>query len=388
MRGIIKSFLFIFIGILLPALSIAENNCTGATYYDAENDTCIACPAGYDYNTDAGKTDISQCQIYCDIGTGTHEYTELEYIQSTGTQFIRTTYRANPKTKIYIDYKLNATNGQQYLFGSTSNNALCFAAYVNGSKPSGGKWSEFSYDVATLGPGHATSTTVNTARHQLTLSAKYHIEQWTNVTYTNVSTAATKNTAGPIGIFGLNATGNTWKSKMNLYSFKIWDNSILVHDFIPVRRNGDDVLGLFDKIENKFYTNAGTGTFIAGPDADSTYYGACSDAGAGYYAIAGVVNYGSTNVYACPAGTTTVGYGHGADEANDCGPILHVGEHVIYTRANRMTHPSLNFKMPNGDVFYANVSTTDHTLSKLHLKYDDTLCTVYDESLFYGEREF
>lgn len=41
--------------------------CTGATYRDANNE-CVACPTGYNYNTDDGKTSVSQCQIHCNAG--------------------------------------------------------------------------------------------------------------------------------------------------------------------------------------------------------------------------------------------------------------------------------------------------------------------------------
>lgn len=49
-----------------------------------------------------------------------------------------------------------------------------------------------------------------------------------------------------------------------IYYFKIYDNDVLVRDFIPVL----DKYGtpcMYDKVERKFYYNAGTGDFIAGP---------------------------------------------------------------------------------------------------------------------------
>jgi hypothetical protein len=39
----------------------------------------------------------------------------------------------------------------------------------------------------------------------------------------------------------------------------------LVRNFIPARRNSDGVLGMYDTVSNTFFTNAGTGEFIAGP---------------------------------------------------------------------------------------------------------------------------
>jgi hypothetical protein len=87
-------------------------------------------------------------------------------------------------------------------------------------------------------------------------------------------------------------------------------------------------------------------------------------------------------------GLTTVGYGHGADEANDCGRKLHLNNGVFYTRQNKITTPSLNFKTESGDVFYLSLSTTNHNVSRMHSQYQGVTYTAYDDSLLNGERSF
>ena len=52
--------------------------------------------------------------------------------------------------------------------------------------------------------------------------------------------------------------------KGRIYYTKIWQDDILVRDFIPVL-DGNGVPCMYDKVENKFYYNQGTGQFIAGP---------------------------------------------------------------------------------------------------------------------------
>ena len=53
--------------------------------------------------------------------------------------------------------------------------------------------------------------------------------------------------------------------KQKNYYIKIWDNNdILVRDMIPVL-DKDGVPCMYDRVEKKFYYNAGTGDFIAGP---------------------------------------------------------------------------------------------------------------------------
>lgn len=49
-----------------------------------------------------------------------------------------------------------------------------------------------------------------------------------------------------------------------LYRCKCIQNSVLVRDFVPVKRCSDASIGLYDLVNNVFYTNSGTGTFVAG----------------------------------------------------------------------------------------------------------------------------
>ena len=118
----------------------------------------------------------------------------------------------------------------------------------------------------------------------------------------------------------------------------------------------------------------------------ATARAACANVGPGGWATGGIVSQGSTlacNV--CPTGLTTIGYGAGADEADDCGRVLHLGENHMYLRGASKTNPSLHVKV--GDtVFYGNMSTSlknmsDNINKKLRLKYNDTTYSVYDDSV-------
>ena len=47
----------------------------------------------------------------------------------------------------------------------------------------------------------------------------------------------------------------------NLYSAKLYKNNQLVRDFVPCYRIADDEIGLYDLVNDQFYTNAGSGSF-------------------------------------------------------------------------------------------------------------------------------
>ena len=56
-----------------------------------------------------------------------------------------------------------------------------------------------------------------------------------------------------------------WYAKEKIYSCRIYENEVLVRDFIPVK-DTNEVACLYDRVENKYYYNKGTGTFTAGGD--------------------------------------------------------------------------------------------------------------------------
>lgn len=49
-----------------------------------------------------------------------------------------------------------------------------------------------------------------------------------------------------------------------VYGLKLWDENILVHNFIPVRRHSDGKIGMLDKIDGQFYTSPNGVEFIGG----------------------------------------------------------------------------------------------------------------------------
>lgn len=51
-----------------------------------------------------------------------------------------------------------------------------------------------------------------------------------------------------------------------IYSLEITHDNKIIHDYKPAVRRSDGVAGLYDTITGNFLTNAGIGSFIAGPD--------------------------------------------------------------------------------------------------------------------------
>ena len=374
--------------------------CAGATYGDETGMVaCKTCPAGYDYNTTAGKTDITDCQTHCDAGTYVEtvgneipdDYTELEYIESTGTQ--------------YIDTRQNFMYGDEFFF-----DYMPIANYSDENKgygSGGGSTSEISGGGRRVNGDIVMYIIGSNISYSPTLSYNdsllhRYTEHWTikngvfSSTLTDVSSGTiyslskndisdSYNSSSMVYLFRANAGSHAAPSHSRIYG--TWlkrANGNYAFNFIPARRNSDDVVGMYDTVTGTFFMNSGTGEFIAGSDVEQ-----CVNVGAGYYAGASTVNFGSVGTRtACPAGTTTVGYGHSADMANDCGRTLHVGDGVLYMKKNKETSPAVGVDMGGGDVYYISLTPTNHSISTVHFWYNGAEYTAYDDSLFYGERDF
>lgn len=58
-----------------------------------------------------------------------------------------------------------------------------------------------------------------------------------------------------------------WRfSESDVYYCKIYKGNTLLRDLIPVKRNSDNVVGLYDKQNDHFYISQGDEHFVAGPE--------------------------------------------------------------------------------------------------------------------------
>jgi hypothetical protein len=72
------------------------------------------------------------------------------------------------------------------------------------------------------------------------------------------------------------------KAVGRLFKCNIYNGGQLVRNFIPAKRRSDNIVGLYDAVNKQFYTNAGSGSFTAGPvlsDKSAAFYEAGHIAG-------------------------------------------------------------------------------------------------------------
>ena len=178
-------------------------------------------------------------------------YTQLNYIESTGTQYIDTGVIPTVNTKIEVDIDfLSANTTFNCVFGVGQTTTNQFVVYRNGSNMVGQVYSTKTYN---------TSGVTNTGRNKCLLSNS----RFEYGTYSATITTESFTYTYPLYLFAMNSVGAaTLYAYQKLYSCKIYDGDTLVRDFAPCR-NPIGEIGLYDLVNGVFYCNAGTGSFIA-----------------------------------------------------------------------------------------------------------------------------
>ena len=189
------------------------------------------------------------------IGTYTPpipRYLVLDYIQSSGTQYIDTGYIETSKEAICTHINIGTSNGN-YVYGGQQNssNMSYNGIYKN---------SILEYNFAEL-----SFTASNDIVMTQSINGSNNIIDINGTTWTKA--VGTPLTTYTMKIFACNKndgsvryyTGNT-----KCYYFQIYNDQTLVRDYIPARQLSDFAIGLYDKVNNKFYANAGSGAFTAG----------------------------------------------------------------------------------------------------------------------------
>jgi hypothetical protein len=173
------------------------------------------------------------------------KYTPIEYLESTGTQWIDTGIVPSATIDIVGNYCNNGTTGYFGYWGTYG----------------GGYTLEHQNNAVITNVGQINYTLGNNfADITFTGSTLY-----VNGSQVGTVERGTGSTSHTIPIFCLKINGTTaWLSSMKLSSFKIYDGSVVVRDFIPVRVGQTGYL--YDRVSKTLFSNRGTGDFVLGPD--------------------------------------------------------------------------------------------------------------------------
>ena len=206
-----------------------------------------------------------------------NEYQEVEYIESTGNQCINTGIPLNQYRKCEMEFSPT-------LIGATVDERLCIDGGLNNSSQNDVRNLLYIYGGTKklcLAYGNSSHRIDSV---ELEINLKYIIEYemlanscslTINGNKYSASYGATLITNGDnVFLFGASNSASNQKpyidlASMRLYNAKYYnDNDILIRNFIPCYRKSDNKVGLYDLVNNVFYTNAGTGVFLMGTEVN------------------------------------------------------------------------------------------------------------------------
>lgn len=181
-------------------------------------------------------------------------YTQVEFIQSSGTQYIDTGAQLVSGLSAEIDYQPTSTESDDWFFSVLN---------TSGSKG----WRAGIHQNAFYLVNFTASQTSN-------LTAR-----------TTFSGTSTNTENLNIYLFAENRNGSAYgNASGKMYSCKIYDSKgALIRNFIPCK-NANGVVGMYDLVHSKFYASEGTGTFTVG----STQKSVARKVKKGYIGVNGV----------------------------------------------------------------------------------------------------
>lgn len=192
-------------------------------------------------------------------------YTQVEYIQFSGSQYFDILF--NPgnylingvysPAKLEIDF-VREGSAAQYLYGVVnSGNTECFTAYL-GANGGTGNW-RFGATSASLKVAVGTRYTAIMSRSGVNLNG---------TDYKCSATPGTWSSSYSLYIGTCNTSGSVSNSRFvgKIYSIKLWSqhDGSLIRNLIPCK-NASGVIGFYDIVKGMWFTNKGTGSFVAGP---------------------------------------------------------------------------------------------------------------------------
>lgn len=218
------------------------------------------------YFGEPGMWDTVTNKFYGNSGTGQFklgnkiELKEYEWLENSINSYINTDFIPNSDSRAVlkvINTLYNSTRAA-FTFGSRIDiTSQAFYTYMYKSNLKWcGNWDSNSDNITTseLGPDGI----IDFNKNILSINNKI-VKEFNNVTWQGTK---------PVFIFGVNTNGSLdyQQGTYKLFYCKLYDNNTLVRDYYPCSCNGE--YGLWDRVELKFYPNAGTGSFTVGPRID------------------------------------------------------------------------------------------------------------------------
>ena len=206
----------------------------------------------------------SETALPLEVGNLEQMDRRLYYIDGTGTQYINTGFVPSAKTRVVTDLRFrDTTTGAHQMMGWAATNpgeGFLFGFYSTGYF---GGYLNMNYSSPVL-----YALPADKGRHVFDFASGQQMIDGT--VYGTTSISSTAEAGQTLYLFARHRewaiNSPDWFCKMRMYSCKIYENGMLVRDFVPALSSGRACL--FDQIYKKVYYSATATDFIAGVNND------------------------------------------------------------------------------------------------------------------------
>lgn len=197
-----------------------------------------------------GFTDYDICLNLTKQILGSSEHAIAKYIQSSGTQLINTGYTPTNNTTVELTVSDVTSRGSTALYSAnkTYNNDIFMIYILQGEMLNGYTSNFYAYNIITN--DLVSKHTIKIFRRSIILDGTTINNDTTYINPNAINTT--------LHLFGFE--GNRNNASFKLYNFKIYEDNVLVREFIPVLKNGKYCL--YETITEQYFYNIGTGDFI------------------------------------------------------------------------------------------------------------------------------
>lgn len=251
---------------LVRDLVPCKNSSNVAGLYDLVNDVFYSSESGYDPLVAGSAVTPSESGgrlVYQKITSGSTPpspsglpsgYTEVEYVQNTTQAYINTNLPIYSSTtnSYEVEIKLIAAKHDSEYYQNV------FSCMSEDGEPYQGFAYRYSNNVLqgnSIPNGQNTFNIVN------------NFDSTQTVTITSSSSQRTYTHTYPLTLFcGLDSSRNPFRfTNSKIYSCKITMNGILIMELVPCTRDNDSIAGLYDIVNDVFYSSANANPLVAGP---------------------------------------------------------------------------------------------------------------------------
>ena len=231
--------------------------------FDPKGGTVTPSSKTYTYNSNYTDLPTPTKEGYTFKGWKYGVYNGLDYITTTGTEYIDTNYALwkDPNWKIEMKFEVSQHYNYNNMLGSLGTTKTSNEIWIDSSG---------NYKIRF---NDSSATTIT----QISLNTPYTIIHDNTgqslLNYVNgelVKTTSRANTSFNYKLGFAHREGSQYL-KGKIYYLKFYSNGELIRNLRPTYRITDNTVGMYDLVENKFFPNAGTNDFGKGNTTNTGY---------------------------------------------------------------------------------------------------------------------